>query len=83
MIQYAIDQWQPNYTDSFPFSKLITDSFFSYVLCFQISQADDYAFLFALALLPVEYAPSMAKARFSFIKHSLFVRLSSRVALGF
>ena len=34
MIRYTIDQSQPDYSDGFSLSKLITDSFFSYVHLF-------------------------------------------------
>ena len=44
-----MDQWQPNYTDSFPFSKLKTHSFLATFICFQISRADDSAFFFICA----------------------------------
>ena len=44
MIRYTIDQLQPDYSDSFSLSKLITDSFFSYVHLFPDIPSNDNAF---------------------------------------
>ena len=70
MIRYTIDQSQPDYTDSFSLSILITDSFLATFICYQISRAGDYAFFICTDFASdrirrvYEHSINMAKARF-------------------
>ena len=48
------DQSQPDYSDSFSLSKLITDSFLATFISFQMYRATTMLLLYELDLLPIE-----------------------------